>query len=319
MKKGCMQRKRLLKSIFIIVLLLLLSACNEVDQRNNSSIEILNEKHPTTEQKYSIINTFDLYSSYFNKVKDDLEQEEIDKLYKKEVIDPVYDRCFADSEYLHMADFLLENAPSDKTGTSEVINNTDRKKLDDGIIESLIRSSDHLPTSEETTVCIFPTRDQDIPLMIAVGTGKIIVLYNDEYSEDLIKASIAHEYHHIVWTERNQKATQRATILDNLIFEGKAVMFEKMVYPDINEMPIDKAYILSFWEKIEDDLHKYDLNRTKEILRGDGILPDLYGYSEGYKMVEAYLDKHPNLTPEDWIDTETQVIFEEGEYLSKYK
>ncbi|AUJ24644.1 hypothetical protein A21D_01563 [Virgibacillus dokdonensis] len=40
------------------------------------------------------------------------------------------------------------------------------------------------------------------------------------------------------------------------IFEGKAVVFEEMVYPDISLMPIDFTYIKSFWEMIEPDLHR---------------------------------------------------------------
>ncbi|RDW18210.1 hypothetical protein CWR48_11525 [Oceanobacillus arenosus] len=133
-----------------------------------------------------------------------------------------------------------------------------------------------------------------------------------------MKVSIAHEYHHSVWTEEYFDPEEPVTVLDNLIFEGKAVMFEKLVYPDYSYIPINRSHILTFWEMIEDDLYKADLERSLEIITGAGNLPYLYGYSEGYKMVESYLNKHPNLTPEEWLGISEDVIFEEGDYLSNY-
>lgn len=133
--------------------------------------------------------------------------------------------------------------------------------------------------------------------MIAVGAGKILVLYNNEYSDELMKVGITHEYHHSIWTERHLGEEDSPTVLDTLIFEGKAVMFEEIVYPDSDISIINSSYIRTFWEKIESDLNKVDMNRTMEILYGDERLPYLHGYSEGDKMVKSYLDKNPDLTP----------------------
>lgn len=311
-----MYKSKMFVAGIILSTALVSTACNDEDDQRK--IEILTEKHPDTAQEYSIVNTFDLHLTFFDKVKDESDQQEIDRLYKEEVIDPVYDHCFRDAEFIHMAEFLIKSPPQDLEGAQEVIDNTDREKLNDAILESLIRSSEHLSTSEETTVCIFPTKDPYIPVMIAAGAGKITVPYNDEYTEDLIKISIAHEYHHSIWAERNPEDSDYVTVLDNLIFEGKAVMFEKVVYPEIEERPIDQSYVLSYWERIKDDLHKADFNRSMEILNGDGLLPFAYGYTEGYKMVQSYLDKNPDLTPEDWLDTDAMTIFEEGDHLSNY-
>lgn len=84
------------------------------------------------------------HDSYLHKVTDDLKQDEIDRIYKKEVIDPVYDQRFAGGEYEYMGEFLLGNAPKNKPGIVESINETDNKELDNTIIESLISSSNYL-------------------------------------------------------------------------------------------------------------------------------------------------------------------------------
>lgn len=302
----------------VTLIILLIVACSKQNNNYSLDFDMISENHPDTNQQYSIINTFDLYDSYFKRSFDNLEQEKINQIYRDEIIGPVYESCFADGEYIYMAEFLLENAPTNKSELLKVIKETNTENLHNNIFEALIKSSNHLSTNEQTTVCVFPNTDQDVPVMITTGAGIIIVLYNNEYSEELIKVSLAHEYHHSIWTERYIENAQTATILDNIVFEGKAVMFEEIVYPGNTLSPVSPSYILSFWEMIETDLDKTDLDRTLEILYGDGKLPYLYGYSEGYKIVKSYLDKNPNLTLEEWLSTDAQVIFEQGEYLSNY-
>jgi uncharacterized protein YjaZ len=109
------------------------------------------------------------------------------------------------------------------------------------------------------------------------------------------------------------------SVLDNLIFEGKAVMFEKLVYPEIIFTPVDLTYNKSYWSKVEPDLDKNDLNRSLEIIMGGKELPMFYGYSEGYKMVKSYLELNPNLTPEKWTRESPKDIFEKGNYLKNYE
>jgi uncharacterized protein YjaZ len=136
--------------------------------------------------------------------------------------------------------------------------------------------------------------------------------------DGFIKVGVAHEYHHSVWAEK-YLSNHSGSVLDNLIFEGKAVMFEKTVYPILDYTPVDLAYNKDLWSKIEPDLNNQDLNRSLEILFGGKDLPWLYGYSEGYKMVKSYLDLNPNQTPEEWTALSTQEIIEKGKYFENYK
>lgn len=134
--------------------------------------------------------------------------------------------------------------------------------------------------------------------MATIGAGKIAVLYDTYYNDEIIKTSIAHEYHHSVWTEKRLQT--EGTVLDNIVFEGKAVMFEKLVYPKLNGTAVDFTYNKVYWSKIVEDLEKKDLERSFEITLGRNGLPDNYGYNEGYKMLQSYLDLHPNTTVEEW-------------------
>ncbi|WP_235616138.1 DUF2268 domain-containing putative Zn-dependent protease [Lysinibacillus sphaericus] len=216
-----------------------------------------------------------------------------------------------------MADEILNVAPDLLTENQQLSEKIDREETEKIIKEALLKSSVLLPSGNETTVCVFPAKYKYTNDYC--GAGKIIVLYNKYYNEDILRSSMAHEYHHSVWTEKYLRNAPSFTVLDSLIFEGKAFMFEKLVYPDIYYVPIYLTYNKYYWSKIVVDLEKHDLNRSYEIILGGNGLPNRYGYSEGYKMVKSYLDLPPNVTPEEWTALSAREIFEKGNYLENYK
>lgn len=321
--------------IILILLFISIAACDGIEQEDKESeldeveeeegkvfeqdLDIVQDHHPDTGQGYTIIHTFDLYESFFSKVNTDMTDGELDALFQEEIIDVVYEPCFENGEHIHMTDLFLDDLSKDPSEIMEIIDNTEMDELNDAIFESLVESSNYLDTNEETVVCILPNTDENFPLGVNVGTGKIIILYNPEFTDEMVKTVIAHEYHHSIWTERHFAQVESTTVLDNLIFEGKAVMFEKTVYPGNTIFPTNPPNIKKFWEMIEPDLHKEDFERSSEILHGAGNLPRAYGYLEGYKMVKSYVEKHPDLTPEDWLETEAQIIFDEGNYVENYE
>lgn len=107
-------------------------------------------------------------------------------------------------------------------------------------------------------------------------------------SDTSIQSTIAHEYHHSVWTKKYLESSPSDTVLDNLVFEGKAKMFEDKV---IGPVSVDNSYNRTVWETIEGDLFKEDIERTLDIISGTDEIPYLYGYSEGYKIVKSYLEE----------------------------
>ena len=90
--------------------------------------------------------------------------------------------------------------------------------------------------------------------MVAIGSGKITVLYNKYYNDEYIRYTIPHEYHHSVLTE-NRPRTE-GTVLDHMVFEGKAVMFEKLVNPEMDLRKIDFNSKDFYWSKIVGDLER---------------------------------------------------------------
>ncbi|WP_342556731.1 DUF2268 domain-containing putative Zn-dependent protease [Lysinibacillus sp. FSL P4-0201] len=314
------------------LLLLMLAACTPTEKSESQLHEkkqitddeemVLSFEHPQTKQKYKIIHANQLFYPYMEKLKENpnLSSSETLDLYNKEVIQPIYQDCFENGEYYHMAETLLTTVPTGLTEIQVVSEKmeTHKAEINQLIQESLLKSADLLPSQSDVAVCVFPSATNNrIPF--AVGAGKIIIPYSLGGSDEYLKGTIAHEYHHSVWAEKHTNKVNTFSILDNIVFEGKAVMFQKSVFPDINLISVDLTYNKELWSQIEPDLNKSNLKRSLEIVHGGKELPYNYGYSEGYKMVKSYLDLHPDQTPEDWTALSAQEIFEEGKYLEHYQ
>jgi len=314
------------------LLLLMLAACTPTEKSESQLHEkkqitddeemVFSFEHPQTKQKYKIIHANQLFYPYMEKVKENpnLSSSETLDLYNKEVIQPIYQDCFENGEYYHMAETLLNTVPSRLTEIQVVSEKmeTHKAEINQLIQESLLKSADLLPSQSDVAVCVFPSATNNrIPF--AVGAGKIIIPYSLGGSDEYLKGTIAHEYHHSVWAEKHTNKVNTFSILDNIVFEGKAVMFQKSVFPDINLISVNLTYNKELWTQIEPDLKKSNLKRSLEIVHGGKGLPKNYGYSEGYKMVKFYLDLHTEQTTEDWTDLSAQEIIEEGKYLEYHQ
>src|SRR5690606_38347866 len=107
--------------------------------------------------------------------------EELDDLYVSKIIEPVYQTCFEGGEFAY--DFsVVTDAPSDFAKIQEVIDQMDFEHISSLIEEALVKSSDFLPSENETIVCVFPVVDGDNEAaMFVPGTGKIIVPYGEYF------------------------------------------------------------------------------------------------------------------------------------------
>ncbi|MBZ9536220.1 MULTISPECIES: DUF2268 domain-containing putative Zn-dependent protease [Bacillaceae] len=308
--------------LVILLFFLLLISCEQketIKEEKESDDIYYSFKHPETGQEYQIVHAYKLYENYENRIREDSSKPNFWQ-FDEEVIEPIVDACYQDAVFFAGNFDLTVKAPENMEEINEIIKIMDEKKLNKTIQEALLKSSDYISSENKTNICIFPVEEDQITHgMDAWGAGKISVYYNKYYSEEFIKTTIAHEYNHSVWFEKYYKEDEEETVLDRLILEGKAVMFQKLVYPDIEVENLYYNFKKDFWKQIEPDLQTYDLKRASEILNGGDKLPPNYGYSEGYNMVRTYLNKHPDLTPEEWTGLTSQEIFEEGNYIEHYQ
>jgi hypothetical protein len=316
------------KILLFMIGVIFLAGCSEEipeqkqikeDRQDKVKVEELihSFKHPETEQSYKIIDAYKLFYNYIIAIEEDPESEE-SALYKQEIIDPLYQECFAGGEFPQMAETITEQVPYSLEKIEILNEKIESSEYLDSIKEALIKSSELLPSDKETNVCIFPHLNKRSAGAVTVGAERINVLYSPLFTQDYLKTAIAHEYHHSFWAEHFFN-DERASVLDNLVFEGKAVMFEKIVYPDLEGTHVNDEYNKDYWTQIQNDLNEYDYTRSSEILFGGNGLPQLYGYMEGYKMVKSFLDLHPDSKPIEWTGLSGKEIFEEGKYTEHYQ
>jgi len=313
-----------LVSFCILLLIFILSACKQTEQSHENTI-LENEqqnitysfKNPNSGQEFTIIHAYLLYENYFATVKDNPDESPY-KLYKQEIIKTIYEVCFEDAEIPVNA---LEWTPkeSDFDSIENQIGLMNKDHLNEVFEESLVKSSDILSSDKKTTVCIFPKNEKAPSDMIAIGSGKIIVFYNK--FDKTYKSGMSHEYHHSVWFRKNYTENDFLTGLNRLIVEGKAMMFETLVYPQLNSTYyVDERFNKEYWSKIEPYLESVSTREIDEMMiGGSNGIPSGYGYSEGYKMFRSYLNMHPNMTVEEWTSKSSEEIFVEGNYKANYE
>ncbi|MGE7604670.1 DUF2268 domain-containing putative Zn-dependent protease [Peribacillus sp. NPDC097675] len=296
---------------FSALILSLTAGCTKETSKEIETIEF-----KVQNQEFEILETNDLFVNYLEKVDN---TKDAKKLYEKEIIQPIYDSCFNEGEYINMAEDFLMNPPTDLSLLRTNVKNYDSETMIKNIKESITESVRYLQGNKKTTICVIPSKhsinDNDI-LGLTVGSGKILMYTHLFDSDTSIQSTIAHEYHHSVWTDKYLESSPSDTVLDNIVFEGKAKMFEEKV---LGNIAVDMSYDKERWLTIEDDLFKEDFERSLEIIEGNGIeLPILYGYSEGYKMIKSYLEEFPDTSIKEWTKLDAKTIYEKGKYKEKY-
>ncbi len=293
---------------FFLIMAVALTGCNnggvEADAEEAVGLEYTFENDG---QEFEIIHVYQLFEAFY---AEGLKGEEATEMYTSSILDEVADRCYKDGEFEQMADYVLA-PPKNRIAVQDNLKRMNTAKINAAIKDALTKSSNELPIEgSKTTVCVFPTDNNAAQSYVTAGVGQIVVLYNRNSTDNLLKAGVANKYHHSYWIDNHYNG-ETFTVLDNLVIEGKGTMFQKLVYPNINAAPVDEAYNKDLWSRIEGDLEKEDDKKTQEIFKGGrNGLPSQYGYSESYKMVKSYVDANEGASIEDWTAATSEEILE---------
>ncbi len=309
-------KQPILTLVTLILISAVLAGCeNEADEASKPVISSF--KNDGGKQKFNIVHAQYLYEDYLDNLEQTPRQER-QALYEEKILKPIEKECFTGLEHPQMAEQIQSYQVNKLPETlKKVIESMDKDHLDSLIKEALEKSSKILPSAQDINVCIFPTDNTFHRTMVATGAGRIIVYYSEHLTDSMIKSSMAHEYHHSAWTEQHFSISHQQTVLDNLIFEGKAVMFQETVYPGTSGIPLDTKADPVLWGKVSEDMDRSDYNRSIEVLFGGGTLPLHYGYSEGYKIVKAYIEETGS-TVEEWTAASPDEILKKGRYIERY-
>jgi uncharacterized protein YjaZ len=194
------------------------------------------------------------------------------------------------------------------------------------IKNSLTRISSSLP-GPDTKIIILPASPflrQNFEKMgasingITIGTGKIILMIDPTFGnwKETLPYVIAHEYHHSTWISRNWISSD-FSLLEFLIFEGRADMFASGLYQDF-EVPwtknLTEAQEKHVWSIIKNEIFEKGHFRINKVMFGTDDIPFGSGYTIGFNIVRSFKKNNPNYSELDIIDMNAKKIFELSGY-----
>jgi uncharacterized protein YjaZ len=319
---------RLYLILLIIPICLLISCSNATIQEQIKEGKIPSQttlKFTHDGQTFHIIPLYEEVLNYTGSAKDNpsLNTKE---MYFEKVLEPFQDKVDehnADAGYYYFDYFFpTKDVAKLEENTVELLQN--QKIINDYIKESLIESSKHiaggdktifmLPSNPEMTV--IPDKMEGIS-GVTFSDDVILLQIDPSFTEEALKYTAAHEYHHTINME--MMGMKRETLVGLTLNEGKADSFAKIVYPDHNPqwtvtLPEDSEEAVL--AELKRNLDSFDLSVYYEFFGGEPSkgLPQWSNYRIGFSILQSYLEAHPEDSIDEWTKLEAEEILRGSEY-----
>lgn len=192
----------------------------------------------------------------------------------------------------------------------------------EAIIEKLRKDDD-----DPMTIAFYPSENCMEEGVFGTGTwGNVIINVNpiNNNSVKWIPFVFAHEYHHNVlgfhWYCVKEGKETKGNFLEAMINEGQADLFAQSIYPSFFpswHMGVEANSEQLVWEKLKNILYNVDSPEAfSPYMFGSEELeiPSYAGYYFGYAIVKDYINKYPNVSFSELLQTPHQVIFNESRF-----
>ena len=275
----------------------------------------------------NIIFLTDLYTSFIHKAE--AGHKNVDSLYKESLQTSIYDSYFQKSEYAFIVkDFFaspIKNTAELKKSIESITLNRELIKTN---ITRALKKSRQLINADSLTIYIIPANPESRPVIesmmgimgLTAGSKQIILTIEPGITgwEKMLEYAVAHEFNHAYWTSINFGKSEKWTLLNYLVFEGRGDYFAHLLYPAIIApwtTALTEKQKTELWANIKPHLQSEDFSYQMEVMFGSGKYPVWGGYSIGYDIVLTALANNKKLTADTWTNLEADKLLE----LSKYK
>jgi len=266
-------------------------------------------------QKFEILTASSIFDNFISGKSD----------YARDVYRKIENEFGVDLEYPFLLETLKPEIKPEKALKTEIeiLKKYDFKRIVESAFTSVVNE---LP-GPDTKILFNPANPEYKEIFesygigitaVTVGTGKIIVSINPTIDnwEQLLPYTLAHEYHHSVWTSRNFK-TSEFTPLEYLILEGRADSFAKELFPDtkhpfINKL--NKEQQKRVWRRIKPELNVRNSEFNDKMMNGTNEIPTGSVYSIGFSVVESFKKNNLQIDDKELIDMAPKQILLLSEY-----
>ena len=328
--------------IFSILLLsvIFISGCTNVKEQNKV---IKEEEHEIVEdyktpiettyhfsykgQEFKIISFFDEVLEYARTIS---ENPELDKkvIYTEYVLEPfkgqssiIFDRVTEVT--LLSPSWQIEQL---EKKTNELLGN--QGQINKWIEEAILKSAELLP-GKDTYIYIFPVNPEEWRLINTGGgmsgmtfsESDFLLMIDPSVSEETVKYTVAHEYHHTVNFLYNGIPIDY-NILDLIFTEGKADSFASILYPETKVIwiePLSNDEEAKVLEELSINGESMDFIIYDKLVYGNSRkdIPRFSNYKIGYQITESFIENNPDSSILEWTKMDAKKIIRGSKYKER--
>jgi uncharacterized protein YjaZ len=275
---------------------------------------------------HKVLFLTDYYGDYVKEAQ--ANNGKADSLFKEKVAQPIFDKYFSSSDYSFLIKQHLSGTIRNTTELEKTIGriNEERETIIKDVMDALTDAGAFIK-NDSITVYILPAgRDNLFLLMkmegvtaVTAGSKQIVLSIEPQMNgwENMLKYSVAHEYHHTCWTKNNLAKLPSWTLLNYLVFEGRADSYAHLVYPNIQSPwtgVLTAEQKAKLWGRIKGELESTDVSLQQQVMFGSFVYPYWGGYSLGYDIVQTFLKNNKNISPDDWTNLDAETILSKSDY-----
>lgn len=300
----------------------ILTGCSNEESKAESSYETIvrssiSFKH--NQQEFEIINYYQEFLDFLKEVKEQPTNKE--NLYRQSVTESLKQNGVG---YDLLSNWMF-TTPADITALELAINQLikEQDSINDSIKEALIDSATLLP-GENKMIHVVPAIPelssvmQEMNYVFGVVGNKdfMLILIDPAYTEEDLKLTVAHEYHHTVYKENPNSGYN---LLVTSLVEGKADTFTKIVYPNSKVAwaePLLEEESQKVWDIFMENLETNDSSFIAGFTDGNSYygIPKWSTYKIGNQIMQSFLEDHPGLSIEEWTKTPEIEIFHQSKF-----
>lgn len=323
--------RRLVYLSILILLVISLTGCSDDNEENKEVDDKPISQTPYSfshdGQDFEIIPFYEEILEYTGRMKDN-PQLDNEETFAGNVLAPFKEK--SSLEYLTLGDPLSPTSDVEQLekNTNDLLQN--REKINKWIKEALLDSAELL-SGGDTTIYIFPVNPEDwftIDNLEGVGGvayfGNNIVLRIDpSFSEETLKYTVAHEYHHTVNMFFNGEQSVYS-LIDSIITEGKGDTFANIVYPETNVAwtdPLTDDVEATVLEELSQNAESADWNIYNDFSHGNPAkdIPRWANYKIGYQITQDFIENNPDSTIVEWTKLDAKELVKGSSYSNLIK
>lgn len=236
---------------------------------------------------------------------------------------PMIETCVGDGEFAELAIPLVEAPIIDVEAARTALNDFDGAGMMDLLTAELGALQQALP-GPPVTVCVVFAGDDLTDFVVgqmngvtgvSPGAGRVVLIVAPSASDVALRYTLAHEYHHSWWASQ-QTGPATFTLLDYVVFEGRADAFAQLQYPDARAPWTDRLtpeQTRQQWVAIQSEIDSQDPDLLQTVMFGGGSYPQWTGYAIGSAILDGFVAASPDAMVADWsLMASTDVLAESG-------